>query len=180
MQGVIERVGLSGRGSGWFWGATNDPHPQSQPPPSPQNPTTSLTSSFSNSLELFSPTPTNSTSKDKWPSPPPLPQRSPRIRRRHNLRNYTSLVSTNRNFEVCSSVGAPPPNTSAIKSNIKVHEKTNYVLLVGKPENEAIDSQYFMYTHQQVLDSFLYLHSSAAVEPPPPPPPSFLDLQKEH
>ena len=62
---------------------------------------------------LTLPTPTNSTSKDKWPlPPPPLPQRSPRIRRRHNLRNYTSLISTNRNFEVCSSVGAPPPNTS--------------------------------------------------------------------
>ena len=86
--------------------------PQNQPSPSPQNPTTSLTPSFSNSLELFSPTPTNSTSKDKWPSPPPLPQRSPRIRRRHNLRNYTSLVSTNRNSEASSSVGAPPPNTS--------------------------------------------------------------------
>ena len=86
--------------------------PQNQPSPSPQNPTTSLTPSFSNSVELFSPTPTNSTSKDKWPSPPPLPQRSPRIRRRHNLRNYTSLVSTRRNSEASSSVGAPPTNTS--------------------------------------------------------------------
>ena len=82
------------------------PYHQNQPPPSPQNPTTSLTSSFSNILELFSPTPTNSTSKNKWPSPSPLPQRSPRVRRRHNLCNYTSLVSMSRNFEVRSSVGA--------------------------------------------------------------------------
>ena len=82
--------------------------PQNQPFPSPQNPTTSLTPSFSNSLELFSPTPTNSTLKDKWPSPPPLPQRSPRIRRRHNLRNYASLASKNRSQEKRNSVGAPP------------------------------------------------------------------------
>ena len=86
--------------------------PKNQPFLSPQNPTTSLTPSFSNTLELFSPTPTNSTSKEKWTSPPPLPQRSPCIRRWHNLRNYTSLVSTNRNSEACSSVGGPPPNTS--------------------------------------------------------------------
>ena len=39
-------------------------------------------------LELFSPNP--SMIQNKWPSPhpPPLPQQSPRIRRRHNLHNY--------------------------------------------------------------------------------------------
>ena len=39
---------------------------------------------------------------------PSLPQWSPRIRRRHNLRNYVSLASTNESYNVCSSVGAPP------------------------------------------------------------------------
>ena len=43
------------------------PHDQSL---SPQlNPTTSLTSSCSNSPELFCPTPTSSTIQNKWPSP---------------------------------------------------------------------------------------------------------------
>ena len=41
---------------------------------------------------------------------PPLPQRSTHIRRRHNLHNYTSLVSTNRSYNMCSSVGTPPPD----------------------------------------------------------------------
>ena len=40
--------------------------------------------------------------------PPPLPQRSPRIRRRHN---YTSIASTNRSYDMHSSVSAPPPDT---------------------------------------------------------------------
>ena len=43
---------------------------------------------------------------------PPLPQRSPRIRRRHKLHNYASLASTNRSFEERSSVGALPLNSS--------------------------------------------------------------------
>ena len=61
---------------------------------------------------LFSPTPTHSITVNKWPSPPPpLPQRSPRIRRRHNLHNYMSLAPTNRSCDVRSSVGAPPPDT---------------------------------------------------------------------
>ena len=102
--------------------------PQNQPFPSPQNPTTSLTPSFSNSLELFSPTPTKSTSKDKWPSLPPLPQRSPHIRR---WRNDTSLVSTNRNSEACSSVGAPPPNTSTSDNSGAVQEPAS--LTNGEP-----------------------------------------------
>ena len=38
-------------------------------------------------------------------------QRSPRIRRRHNLHNYASLASTNGSYNVRSSVGAPPPDT---------------------------------------------------------------------
>ena len=88
--------------------------PKDQPPPSPTSSTSSLTSFHScntssqhNTLspELFSPTPT---SQNKWPSPPPLPQRSPRIRRRHNLHNYASLASTNRSQEKRNSVGAPP------------------------------------------------------------------------
>ena len=65
----------------------------------------------SESPVLFSPTPTHSIIENKWPSPPPLPQRSPRIRRRHNLHNYTSLVPTNGSCDVCSSVGARPPDT---------------------------------------------------------------------
>ena len=87
--------------------------PKDQPPPSPTSSTSSLTSfhtcntsSQHNTLspELFSPTPT---SQNKWPSPPPLPQRSPRIRR-HHLHNYASLASTNRSQEKRNSVGAPP------------------------------------------------------------------------
>ena len=65
----------------------------------------------SKSPVLFSPTPTHSITVNKWPSPPPLPQRSPRIRRRHNLHNYTSLTPTNGSCDVRSSVGAPPPDT---------------------------------------------------------------------
>ena len=61
----------------------------------------------SESPVLFSPTPTHTTTENKWPSPPPLPQQSPRIRRRHNLHNYTSLVvPTNGSCDVRSSVGA--------------------------------------------------------------------------
>jgi len=85
--------------------------PKDQPPPSPTSSTSSLasfhtcnTSSQHNkalSPELFSPTPT---SQNKWPSPPPLPQRSPQIRR-HNLCNYASLASTNRSQEKRNSVG---------------------------------------------------------------------------
>ena len=60
---------------------------------------------------LFSPTPTHSITVNKWPSPPPLPQRSPRIRRRHNLHNCMSLAPTNGSCDVRSSVGAPPPDT---------------------------------------------------------------------
>ena len=95
--------------------------PQDQPPPPPLSPTTSLTSPCSTrsqhdeflpgSPELFSPTPTSSTTQDKWSSPPPLPQRSPRTRRRPKLHNYTSLTSINGSYDVCSSVGALPPNT---------------------------------------------------------------------
>ena len=44
-------------------------------------------------------------------SPNPRLEPSPRVRRWHNLHIYTSLVSTNRSFEVCSSVDAQPPNT---------------------------------------------------------------------
>ena len=33
------------------------------------------------------------------------------------LRNYTSLVSTNGSYDVCSSVGAPPPDTSIADQN---------------------------------------------------------------
>ena len=95
---------------------------QDQPPPPPLSPTNSLTSShstspqheesLSGSIELFSPTP--SIIQNKWPSPPPLPQRPPRIRRRHNLHNYASLASTNGSYDVRSSVGAPPPDTPNI------------------------------------------------------------------
>ena len=92
--------------------------PKDQLPPSPTSSTNSPTSfhtcntNFQHdkalSPELFSPTPT---SKNKWPSPPPLPQRSPRIRRRENLHNYASLVSTNRSYVERSSVGTPPPDS---------------------------------------------------------------------
>ena len=95
--------------------------PQNQPPPPhPLSPTNSLTSFHSTdpqheeplpgSPELFSPTPASSTILNKWPSPPPLPQRSPRIRR-HRQHNYESLASTNGSYDVCSSVGTPPPET---------------------------------------------------------------------
>ena len=60
------------------------------------------------------PIPTSSTIRNKWPSPPPLPQvgpqRSPYIRRRHNLHSYASLVFTNRSYDV-RRVGAPPHDT---------------------------------------------------------------------
>ena len=65
----------------------------------------------SESPVLFNPTPTHSITENKCPSPPPLPQRSPHIRRRHNLHNYTSLAPTNGSCDVRSSVGAPPPDT---------------------------------------------------------------------
>ena len=68
----------------------------------------------SESPVLFSPTPTHSITVNKWPSPPPLPQRSPRIRRRHNVHNYTSLAPTNGSCDVHSSVGAPPPDTPTL------------------------------------------------------------------
>ena len=54
----------------------------------------------SESPVLFSPTPTHSITVHKWPSPPPLPQRSPRIRRRHNLHNYTSLSHSEKSFSM--------------------------------------------------------------------------------
>ena len=93
--------------------------PKDQLPPSPTSSTNSLTSFHTCntssqhdkvlSRELFSPTPTN---QNKWPSPPSLPQRSPRIRRRHKLQNYASLASTNRSFEEHSSVGVPQLNST--------------------------------------------------------------------
>ena len=96
--------------------------PQDQPPPPPLSPTNSQTSShnaspqheesLSQSIELFRPTP--SIIQNKWPSSTPLPQRSPRIRRRHNLCIYVSLASTNKSYNVCSSVGAHPPDTPTI------------------------------------------------------------------
>ena len=94
--------------------------PKDQLPPSPTS-STNIQTSFNTCIntnsqhdkaqspELFSPSPTN---QNKWPSPPPLPQRSPRIRRRHKLHNYASLASTNRSLEERSSVGAPPLNSS--------------------------------------------------------------------
>ena len=97
--------------------------PKDQPPPSPTSSTSSLTSfqtcntsSQHNTLspELFSPTPT---SQNKWPSPPPLPQRSPRIRR-HNLHNYASLASTNRTQEKRNSVGTPPLDSLTLISQL--------------------------------------------------------------
>ena len=103
--------------------------PKDQPPPSPTSSTSSLTSfhtcntssqhNKALSPELFSPTPT---SKNKWPSPPPLPQRCPRIRRRHKLCNYASLASTNRSQEKCSSVGAPP--LDSLISTLKLGKPT--------------------------------------------------------
>ena len=36
----------------------------------------------------------------------------PHVRRQHSLCNYAILVSTNGNYEVRTSVGAPPPNSS--------------------------------------------------------------------
>ena len=89
--------------------------PKDQLPPSPTSSTNILTSfntcintssqhDKAKSPELFSPTPTN---PNKCPSPPPLPQRSPRIRR-HKLHNYASLASTNRSFEEHSSGGGSP------------------------------------------------------------------------
>ena len=98
-----------------------------QLPPSPTSSTNILTSfntcintssqhDKAQSPELFSPTPTN---QNKWPSPSPLPQRSPRIWRRHN---YASLVSTNRSFEECSSVGAPPLNSSTPRTGLSSHD----------------------------------------------------------
>ena len=94
--------------------------PKDQLPPSPTS-STNIQTSFNTCIntssqhdkvqspELFSPSLTN---QNKWPSPPPLPQRSPRIRRRHKLHNYASLASTNRSLEQRSSVGAPPLNSS--------------------------------------------------------------------
>ena len=107
------------------------PPPKDQPPPSPTSSTSSLTSfhtcntssqhNKALSPELFSPTPT---SQNKWPSPPPLPQRSPRIRR-HNLRNYASLASTNMSQEKRNSVGAPPLDslTSILMSLVRKHTR---------------------------------------------------------
>ena len=40
-----------------------------------------------------------------------FPQRSPRIRWRHNLHNYASFALINRSYDVHSSVGAPPPDS---------------------------------------------------------------------
>ena len=103
---------------------TPDSH-KDQLPPSPTSSTNILTSfntcintssqhDKAQSPELFSPSPTN---QNKWPSPPPLPQRSPRIRR-HKLHNYASLASTNRSLEKCSSVGAPPLNSSTSRDTL--------------------------------------------------------------
>ena len=95
--------------------------PKVQPPPSPTSSTRSLTSfhtcntSFQHNKahpELFSPIPS---SQNKWPSPPPLPQGSPRIRTRHNLRNYTSLASTNRSQKKHSST---PPLDSQTSTSL--------------------------------------------------------------
>ena len=73
----------------------------------------------SESPVLFSPTPTHSITVNKWPSPPPLPQRSPWIRRRHNLHNCTT---TNGSCDVRSSVGAPPPDIpTSVGSPLSVH-----------------------------------------------------------
>ena len=109
--------------------------PKDQSPPSPTSSTSSLTSFYSCntyssqhdkalSPELFSPTPTT---QNMWPSPPPLPQQSPRIRRRHNLCNYTSLASTNRSQEKRSSVvgtplGLPNVRGSQIQLSLIPHQ----------------------------------------------------------
>ena len=53
----------------------------------------------------------NSQSEQVAITPPILPHRSPHIRRRHNLHNYTSLASTNRSYDVRNSVHAPPHDT---------------------------------------------------------------------
>ena len=47
-----------------------------------------------------------------------LPQRSPCIRRRHNLHNYVSPASTRGSHNVCSSVGAPLPDTPTVGTYI--------------------------------------------------------------
>ena len=108
---------------------THDSPRTSHPPP--LSPTNSRTSSHNaspqheeslpGSIELFTPTP--STIQNKWPCPP-LPQRSPCIRRRHNLHNHVSLASTNGSYDVCSSVGAPPPDTPT--SNININQSTQH------------------------------------------------------
>ena len=54
-------------------------------------------------------------------APPPLPQRSPHIRKRHNSHNYASLVPTNGSCDVRSSVGAPPPDTSTSSIALALH-----------------------------------------------------------
>ena len=54
----------------------------------------------------------------RTPSNPPA--YGPAAQTQHNLRNYTSLVSTNSNFQERSSVGAPPPNTSTLYNYWKV------------------------------------------------------------
>ena len=114
-------------------------------PPAPLSPTNSRTSShnaspqheesLSQSIELFSPTP--SIIQNKWPSPPPLPQRSPCIRRRHNLRNYVSLASTNESYDVCSSVGAPPPEPQLLI--IQVQCKSLSTWQMGNPQHPPMD-----------------------------------------
>ena len=63
---------------------------------------------------------------NKRPSPPPLPQQSPRIRQRHN---YTSLASTNRSSDVHSSVGAPKPDT--LTTSIWKNQQPPTVFLQG-------------------------------------------------
>ena len=85
----------------------NPNSPQDQPSPPLPNPTNSPCNSNSQhekslpgSPELFSPTPTSSIIQNNWPFPPPLPQRSPRIRRRHKIHNYESLASTNESYDV--------------------------------------------------------------------------------
>ena len=68
---------------------------------------TSQNEALSESPELFSPTPTSSTIPSKWPSPTPLSLNDPNA----NLCEYARLASTNRSYDVCSSVSAPPPDT---------------------------------------------------------------------
>ena len=79
--------------------------------------------SFDYHPSYSAPPPQVKTSQNKWPSPPPLPQRSPRIRRRHNLRNYASLASTNRSQEKRNSVGAPP--LDSLTTSITIAEYRN-------------------------------------------------------